>query len=94
MLCCLLCRSIEYYASREPLELSKSLKELNCSQYLDTFVVLAVRSALDRATEEQKCMSASLTLLTDKQIISKQQMVRAFEKLVQSADDLNLVSLM
>ncbi|PHJ16976.1 ma3 domain-containing protein [Cystoisospora suis] len=80
----------EYYASREPLELSKSLKELNCNQYLDTFVVLAVRSALDRATEEQKCLSASLTLLTDKQIISRQQMVRAFEKLVQSADDLNL----
>ncbi|PFH34702.1 MA3 domain-containing protein [Besnoitia besnoiti] len=82
----------EYYASHEPLELARSLQELNCSQYLDSFVVLAVRSALDRVTEEQKCLSASLTLLADKQIISKQQMVRAFEKLVQSVEDLNLES--
>lgn len=79
----------EYYASQDMLLLAKSLEELNCKQYLDSFVVLAISSALDRATEEQKCISASLTLLVDKQIISKQQLARAFEKLVQSSDETN-----
>ncbi|CBZ51597.1 Pdcd4-prov protein, related [Neospora caninum Liverpool] len=79
-----------YFVNRETFDLSKALEELNCSQYLDSFLVLAIQSSLHRSTDEQRCISASLTLLVDKHLISKQQMVRAFEKLIQSASSIDL----
>ncbi|KEP65309.1 UNVERIFIED_CONTAM: MA3 domain-containing protein [Hammondia hammondi] len=81
-----------YFVNRETFDLSKALEELNCNQYLDSFLVLAIQSSLHRSTDEQRCISASLTLLVDKHIVSKQQMVRAFEKLIQSASDINVDS--
>lgn len=80
-----------FFASADTVDLAACLQALDCRCYHDAFVVYAVRASLDRSTEDQRRMSAEFALLADKGLLTRQQLCRAFEKLVQSTDDIELV---
>lgn len=75
----------------DAMDLTARLKQLDCSAFHDAFVVYATRAALDRSTDDQRRLSAEIALLHDKGLLTRQQLCRAFEKLVQSTDDIELV---
>ncbi|OEH73707.1 MA3 domain-containing protein [Cyclospora cayetanensis] len=79
-----------FFACADSVDLAACLQALDCRCYHDAFVVYAVRASLDRSTEDQRRMSAEFALLADKGLLTRQQLCRAFEKLVQSTDDIEL----
>ncbi|KAL8453876.1 hypothetical protein Emag_001684 [Eimeria magna] len=79
-----------FFASPDTVDLAACLHALDCRCYHDAFVVYAVRASLDRSTEDQRRVSAEFALLADKGLLTRQQLCRAFEKLVQSTDDIEL----
>lgn len=85
------CVPAVFFASADTVDLAARLQALDCRCYHDAFVVYAVRASLDRNTEDQRRMSAEFALLADKGLLTRQQLCRAFEKLVQSTDDIELV---
>eukprot|EP00920_Eleutheroschizon_duboscqi_P033721 GHVT01081036.1.p1 GENE.GHVT01081036.1~~GHVT01081036.1.p1 ORF type:complete len:165 (+),score=11.45 GHVT01081036.1:153-647(+) len=81
----------EFYSNKESSEIGDRLKTLGCPTFYDRFVVQAIRTALDKTDADQKQLSALLTVLCDRKILTPQLVGRGLEKLVQSVDDLKLV---
>eukprot|EP00920_Eleutheroschizon_duboscqi_P033695 GHVT01081007.1.p2 GENE.GHVT01081007.1~~GHVT01081007.1.p2 ORF type:complete len:531 (+),score=29.62 GHVT01081007.1:196-1593(+) len=80
----------EFYSNKESSEIGDRLKTLGCPTFYDRFVVQAIRTALDKTDADQKQLSALLTVLCDRKILTPQLVGRGLEKLVQSVDDLKL----
>jgi len=80
----------DYYISQNPHDVIEALKVFDCSSYHDSFVVKAIRLALDRTDTEQKLTSELITILYDAKVITRAHVARALEKLVQSIEDIKL----
>lgn len=78
------------FASGDSGELCEALKRLHSPAYHDVFVYKAIRASMDFPEAKQQWMSEVLTILYDSRIITRAQASRAFEKLVQQAEDIKL----
>lgn len=80
------------FISEDSAQVCEALKELDCLQYADAFISTAVSASFDHSVEKQKWMSELITILYDSKIVLRAAASRGFEKLIQKADDIKLVS--
>ena len=80
----------EYFVSRNDEIVFESLKEMDSPHFHDMFALKLIRMSFDQSDQVQVQVRALLTLLHDAKLIRSDQLLRVFEKLVQSCEDLAL----
>eukprot|EP01053_Blabericola_migrator_P000891 Blabericola_migrator_1__890@NODE_1219_length_5069_cov_344_036985_g827_i0_p2_GENE_NODE_1219_length_5069_cov_344_036985_g827_i0NODE_1219_length_5069_cov_344_036985_g827_i0_p2_ORF_typecomplete_len558_score106_94MA3/PF02847_17/0_013MA3/PF02847_17/2_4e07MA3/PF02847_17/2_5e06Fboxlike_2/PF13013_6/4_8e02Fboxlike_2/PF13013_6/1_4e03Fboxlike_2/PF13013_6/7_3_NODE_1219_length_5069_cov_344_036985_g827_i01451674 len=67
----------------------EGLRILDCNLYHDLFVVKAILAVLEESDDLQSRVASFITVAYDAKLISRPQVTRAFEKLIQSAQSLH-----
>eukprot|EP01054_Gregarina_sp_Poly1_P005724 Gregarina_sp_Poly_1__5723@NODE_3008_length_1454_cov_228_846431_g1032_i1_p1_GENE_NODE_3008_length_1454_cov_228_846431_g1032_i1NODE_3008_length_1454_cov_228_846431_g1032_i1_p1_ORF_typecomplete_len439_score63_42MA3/PF02847_17/0_025MA3/PF02847_17/1_7e06_NODE_3008_length_1454_cov_228_846431_g1032_i1551371 len=67
----------------------EGLRLLDCNLYHDLFVVKAILSVVEQSDEMQSRVASFITVAYDAKLVTRPQVTRAFEKLIQSAQSLH-----
>lgn len=79
----------EYFASEDVTEVSRSVRELNSQCFNYELVKLTVTKALDRKEKERELASRLISALYE-DILSRDDVAKGFERLLELADDLQV----
>lgn len=79
----------EFLKTNDSAKAVESLRKLDCNLYQDLFVVKAILAVLEETDELQSRVASFITVAYDAKLISRPQVTRAFEKLIQSAQALH-----
>lgn len=80
----------EFFLARDVEGMVSSVQALGCPSYHDELVAVLLRSALDRGEQERESVVALIENLMSRGLLQKPQLLRGFEKLVLSWDDVQL----
>ena len=80
----------EFLLSKDTAEAVRCISELKAPLFLHEIVKRAVCNAMDKDTEQQRCMSELLTQLSRRELLSAQQAEKGFHRLHHMLPDLAL----